>query len=882
MKNSILLLLFTLSIHFGASAQTDVPYQIDQVRPSNFTIWATGSTVDQGYALYQTDTQNKWIVVSKDIQSPPKRLVTYSYDHAAVIESSGAVRYIFRAGGGRWVTYLVKSVSNAKDIIYASYPSSGIRPFYILGNCKIKGVSKNGIFKKESQHDLALVHSDATTNQLIKIAVDSKEVIYGVTSDGRLVVNNNGRWINIATNGVKAKDLHFEYDQSNAALTMYIQATDGQIFKQVGNSFKALPMDGTSFGCTSNGKLYASTSGREVLILEKDGKHYGKKLTVPKATPKAPVATRPTTSTNNNTSGTPGTTTTTVTSDGSGKTTTTVVTTNANTSNNAPTRTTAPASNSAPSNLKQAVASGDRNAAAKFVLTEDVNQTDKQGNTLLKAAVDAGDYNMAKILLDNGANQNTKQPIVSAVEQGNTQLVTLLAEKRADLKPGLEKAVDLNDTQMFNLLISKGGRANNQMMKKAMDNNNADIVAASLSKGASTATALTYAKTKGDDNMVLLAVNKGAKPETAYTYAIDRNKAGLAADLLQSKNGNANQFLGMAFNKKNIGMAEIALQQGANANQALSGPIQRKDTEQLDLLLKYKASSDKIFTDALQANNLEIATYAIENGAKISAKNFKLACTNGHLSLVELMVEKGANANDGIGEAVTKNHTPIAIFLLDAGADAGDQKLLISAVGHNNSQLVNRFLDAGQNPQDGMLTAIKRDHLSMVKLLVEKGADPKNAMLLGEAVTARRTNIANYLIDEEAPVTYTNNSGENLVHLSVAAGDVPLATRIIEMGVAIETADKIGNTPMHVAVSNKRHQMVTLLHDKGTDINAKNNQGETPLHLAVKEKNNAALISLLAQSGADVNATNGAGKSLIKTAKGAKNKKMLKSLGAQK
>jgi len=44
----------------------------DQVRPSNFTIWATGSTIDQGYALYQTDTQNKWVVVSKDSKVTPK------------------------------------------------------------------------------------------------------------------------------------------------------------------------------------------------------------------------------------------------------------------------------------------------------------------------------------------------------------------------------------------------------------------------------------------------------------------------------------------------------------------------------------------------------------------------------------------------------------------------------------------------------------------------------------------------------------------------------------------------------------------------------------------------------------------------------------------
>lgn len=68
----------------------------------------------------------------------------------------------------------------------------------------------------------------------------------------------------------------------------------------------------------------------------------------------------------------------------------------------------------------------------------------------------------------------------------------------------------------------------------------------------------------------------------------------------------------------------------------------------------------------------------------------------GHKAIIELLLEKGANPNEGMIGAASKGHPHIVAFLLDKGAD----------------------------PNGGISKASRKGHQDIVALLLHKGAEP--------------------------------------------------------------------------------------------------------------------------------------------------------------
>ena len=171
--------------------------------------------------------------------------------------------------------------------------------------------------------------------------------------------------------------------------------------------------------------------------------------------------------------------------------------------------------------------------------------------------------------------------------------------------------------------------------------------------------------------------------------------------------------------------------------------------------------------------------------------------------------------------------------------------------------------------------AAYKGKLEKVKKFLKEGVsiEKKNEVLL----IVRDENTFNLLIKNGADVNTKYKGGNTPLHLIY---NVKTAGLLIKNGADVNAGNNEGNAPLHLKSSIE--YFVKLLIDSGADVNARNNEGSAPLHLVsrpfnqkenikgiihpfihlpyyniFKQKENA---NLLIENGADVNARNKEGK----------------------
>jgi hypothetical protein len=133
---------------------------------------------------------------------------------------------------------------------------------------------------------------------------------------------------------------------------------------------------------------------------------------------------------------------------------------------------------------------------------------------------------------------------------------------------------------------------------------------------------------------------------------------------------------------------------------------------------------------ACKCGNLSIIELMIKKGAYNWNMGLSGACLGGHLNIVELMIEKGANNwNWGLYCACYGNHLNIVELMIEKGANNWDSGLnRACSGGHLN--IVELMIEKGAKSNIdwnfGLCNACYGGHLSIVKLLIEKGANKCN------------------------------------------------------------------------------------------------------------------------------------------------------------
>ncbi|KAI1305369.1 Histone-lysine N-methyltransferase EHMT2 [Halotydeus destructor] len=202
------------------------------------------------------------------------------------------------------------------------------------------------------------------------------------------------------------------------------------------------------------------------------------------------------------------------------------------------------------------------------------------------------------------------------------------------------------------------------------------------------------------------------------------------------------------------------------------------------------------------------------------------ASQSGHLVIVHLLIQAGANPNaqnasmeTPLMQAISAKHSSVVKYLIKAGAcvdirgEDGMSAVHLAAKAGNGDAVgymlsmtridVNTKDEGGWTP---LVWATEHKHLNIVKMLLSKGADPS-------------------IQDDE------ENVG---LHWAAFSGDVSISYCLIEMGCDINAANVHGDTALHIAARRDNYECVVLLLSRGADLTMLNKNNETALMVAPK------------------------------------------------
>ncbi len=236
------------------------------------------------------------------------------------------------------------------------------------------------------------------------------------------------------------------------------------------------------------------------------------------------------------------------------------------------------------------------------------------------------------------------------------------------------------------------------------------------------------------------------------------------------------------------------------------------------------------------------------------------ACERGHLEIVKLLVQHGANMEQktqmfgrtALHISIVYGHSCLAEYLMSSGAnicalDGAQYSILHQSLWFDNNKMANFLLDYFQ----------KRKLGSELVELVHTPDVNKNTCL-HSACLSGKSDLAYILIDEGSDLKAVNSDGETVLHMACraflqqdqTAERYKFVEHLIKKGSPINISDRFGSMPLHVAASKDDFLLVKCLVKNKADVNVKNLRGKTPLHLARK----ADVAGFLLKSGATINA----------------------------
>ncbi|MEM6722955.1 MAG: ankyrin repeat domain-containing protein [Bacteroidota bacterium] len=477
-------------------------------------------------------------------------------------------------------------------------------------------------------------------------------------------------------------------------------------------------------------------------------------------------------------------------------------------------------------------------------------------NEGMDLAVNANNTEYVKLLLDFGADGSPDQYIRTASEKQNMDMISMLVNNGASPEPGMPVAVNSNNTQLFKLLVANGGNAGNtEYVKTAASNANMEILRECVQQGGNPDPALPIAVGKDHTEMVKFLLDNGANGSNSELFANATTKANATIiQYLLDFGANPQDGAVAAVNRGDATIVRKLIDTGADFSRDdfMKNAASRNLPQLTAMFLEVGGNPDAGMLEAAKGNFSDIMIQFVNAGANLNDPQILgYPSANGNDKVVQLMLNNGADPNNGLSSAVKYSRVSTSNILLNAGADGSSDALIKMAAENKSAPIVEALLKAGGNPQIVVPIAVKGDDANSLKLACNGGADCSSDQNIQYAVHQNFLTVAGVLL-------YAGGANPN-------------------------TQYNDGSSLLHKACENGISQMIDLLIKAGANVNATMSDNATPLHIIVpKGKDYLKHATILIEGGADVNAKTSAGLSVFKSAKSKKMKKLLLDNGADK
>lgn len=195
------------------------------------------------------------------------------------------------------------------------------------------------------------------------------------------------------------------------------------------------------------------------------------------------------------------------------------------------------------------------------------------------------------------------------------------------------------------------------------------------------------------------------------------------------------------------------------------------------------------------------------------------ATASGHFPVVQFLVEKGVNVNNG-GKVIQKK---------------GEEEVEISQ-------------------PSPLSIACKHGYEDIAMYLMEKGASKKTSknedFLLHYACEGGSLNLVSYFIQKGYDLNQPNEDKRTPLGIACASGNVDVVKCLLDNGASVSAESK-GNTPLVIACMQGNVEIAGILLERGAKTTS-SSQNILPLTEAVKS-GNLDLVGLLVEAGCDVN-----------------------------